>query len=193
MARRQPRKPSIGLNSSSSRARSASFFGSAPIARATCAISSSPCGRNSCSGGSRSRMVTGRLPMILNNSTKSARCIGKSLASAARRAFSSGARIISRIAPMRFSSKNMCSVRQSPMPSAPNSMAARASLGVSALARTLSLRAASAHCISVANSPASSGWRIATLPTSTCPVEPSMVIVSPVVSILPPAVMVCAR
>ena len=97
------------------------------------------------------------------------------------------------MAPIRFSSKNMCSVRQSPIPSAPNLTAARASAGVSALARTLSLRAASAHFISVANSPASSGSRIATLPASTCPVEPSMVIVSPFFIVLPPAVMVCAR
>ncbi len=80
MAMRQPRKPSIGLNSASSRARSASFLGSAPMAAATSAISSSPCGRNSCSGGSSSRMVTGRPPMISNSSTKSARCIGNSLA-----------------------------------------------------------------------------------------------------------------
>ena len=65
-------------------------------------------------------MVTGKPPMILNSSTKSARCIGRSLASAARRAFSSSAKIISRTARMRSSSKNICSVRQSPMPSAPN-------------------------------------------------------------------------
>ena len=90
------------------------------MAAATSAISASPCGRNSCSGGSRSRIVTGSPCMITNSSTKSARCIGSSLASAARRDFSSSARIISRTARMRSSSKNMCSVRQSPMPSAPN-------------------------------------------------------------------------
>src|SRR5580704_9437843 len=61
IARRQPRKPSIGLNSCNSRARSASFFGSAPMACATSAISSSLCGKNSCSGGSSRRMVTGAL------------------------------------------------------------------------------------------------------------------------------------
>ena len=49
----------------------ASFFGSTPIAAATSAISSSPCGRNSCSGGSSSRIVTGRPSMISNSSTKS--------------------------------------------------------------------------------------------------------------------------
>ena len=74
--------------------------------------------------------------MIVESSTKSARCIGRSLASAARRPFSSSARIISRTATMRSASKNMCSVRQRPMPSAPNSRAVRASSGVSALART---------------------------------------------------------
>ena len=46
------------------------------------------------------------------------------------------ARIISRTATMRSPSKNMCSVRQRPMPSAPKLRAARASAGVSALART---------------------------------------------------------
>ena len=50
------------------------------------AISSSLCGRNSCSGGSSSRIVTGRPFMISNSSMKSPRCIGSSLASAARRA-----------------------------------------------------------------------------------------------------------
>jgi hypothetical protein len=57
--------------------------------------------------------------MMSNSSTKSARCMGSSFASAARRDFSSSARIISRTARMRSSSKNMCSVRQSPMPLAP--------------------------------------------------------------------------
>ena len=56
------------------------------------------------------------------------RCIGSSLASARRRPASSRATIISRIAPMRSPSKNMCSVRQRPMPSAPNPRAMRASL-----------------------------------------------------------------
>ena len=52
--------------------------------------------------------------------TKSARCSGSSLASAARRPASSSARIIWRTAVMRLASKNMCSVRHRPMPSAPN-------------------------------------------------------------------------
>ena len=52
----------------------------------------------------------------------------------------------------------------------------RASAGVSALARTPSLRTSSAQPISVANSPDSSGSSIGTVPASTWPVEPSMVI-----------------
>ena len=57
------------------------------MAAATSAISSSPWGRNSCRGGSSRRIVTGRPAMISNNSTKSARCIGRNFAIAARRVF----------------------------------------------------------------------------------------------------------
>ena len=131
--------------------------------------------------------------MISNSSMKSPRCIGSSLASAARRERSSSARIISRTAWMRSSSKNMCSVRQSPMPSAPNLTASRASAGVSALARTPSARTLSAQPISVPNSPDSAGSIIGTRPASTWPVEPSMVMISPRLSTVLPACMVCAR
>src|SRR4030067_639819 len=51
------------------------------------------------------------------------------------------------MARMRVSSKNICSVRQSPIPSAPKARAWRASAGGSALARTLMRRKPSAHCI----------------------------------------------
>ena len=44
--------------------------------------------------------------------------------------------IISRIASMRFPSKNMCSVRHRPIPSAPNPRAIFACSGISAFART---------------------------------------------------------
>ena len=86
----------------------------------------------------------------------------------------------------------MCSVRQSPMPSAPNLSASRASAGVSALARTPSSRTLSAQAISVPNSPDSAGSTIGTRPASTWPVEPSMVMISPRLSIMSPACMVCA-
>ena len=69
-----------------------------PAARATSSISSGSCGRNSCSGGSSRRIVTGRPAMIAKDSMKSSRCIGRILASAARRPSASSARIISRIA-----------------------------------------------------------------------------------------------
>ena len=130
--------------------------------------------------------------MISNSSTKSPRCIGRSLSIALRRDFSSSARIISRTAWMRASSKNMCSVRQSPMPSAPNRTATRASAGVSALARTPSLRTLSAQPISVPNSPDIAGSVIGTAPASTWPVEPSMVTISPRLSTTLPACRVCA-
>ncbi len=57
------------------------------------------------------------------------------------------------MARMRSASKNMCSVRQRPMPSAPNERAWRASRGVSALARTLRRRIPSAQPMSVAKCP----------------------------------------
>ena len=96
--------------------------------RAAC-VSSPPCGRNSCSGGSSRRIVTGSPSIASKIPSKSARCIGSSLASARRRPPSSRATIISRIAVIRSPSKNMCSVRQSPMPSAPKPRAMRASCG----------------------------------------------------------------
>ncbi len=130
--------------------------------------------------------------MISNRASKSARCMGRILASARRRPASSSAQIISRMARMRLASKNMCSVRHSPMPSAPKSTACWASRGVSALARTPSLRAASAHCITLAKSPDSSGWRIFTRPFSTSPLAPSMVMTSPLRRVLPATVMVPA-
>ena len=109
-----------------------------------------------------------------------------------RRPASSSAQIISRMARMRLSSKNMCSVRQSPMPSAPNSRAWLASRGVSALARTPSVRALSAQPMMVAKSPDSSGWRIFTRPLSTSPLPPSTVMMSPFLNTWPPTVMVPA-
>ena len=57
--------------------------------------------------------------------TKSLRCSGMSFARAFFRDSVSFARIISRIGPIFSSPKNMCSVRQRPMPSAPNAIACR--------------------------------------------------------------------
>ncbi len=175
----------MGLVSCSSLARRISLVASRPVASATATRSSSVWGKNSCSGGSSSRMVTGSPSMIVNSSTKSARCIGRIFSSAARRPFSSSARIISRTAAIRSSSKNMCSVRQRPMPSAPNWRAVRASRGVSALARTFRRRLLSAHSIRVAKSPVSSGSIMVTAPARTSPLDPSMVMISPALKVRP--------
>ena len=80
---------------------------------------------------------------------------GASRARAAR-CSSSSARIISRIAAMRSSSKNMCSVRHRPMPSAPNARAvARVERRVGVGAHLHRRATPSAHDISSPNSPAS--------------------------------------
>ena len=138
MPRRQPRWPSIGLASASSAARRRIASTSVPSACATSASSASPCGRNSCSGGSSRRIVTGRPAMMRNSSMKVVALERQQLAPAPRAGRASSlAMIIWRTAPMRSGSKNMCSVRHRPMPSAPNFCAVSASSGVSALARTL--------------------------------------------------------
>jgi len=76
--------------------------------------------------GIQVRMVTGRLPIARKIPAKSSRCSGSSLAKAARRSVSVSATIISRMGPILPSPKNMCSVRQRPIPSAPNATAASA-------------------------------------------------------------------
>ena len=63
---------------------------------------------------------------------------------------------------MRSPSKNMCSVRQRPMPSAPNSKACLASFGVSALARTFSTEYFPASSMSLPKSPLRSAAFVAT-------------------------------
>ena len=80
---------------------------------------------------------------------------------------------------MRSSSKNMCSVRQRPIPSAPKRSAVSASPGVSALARTRSRRTPSAQPISVAKSSESAGSMVGTAPWSSSPLAPSTVTTSP--------------
>ncbi len=130
--------------------------------------------------------------MMVNSSTKSAFWNGAILARATRRPASSSARIISRTAAMRASSKNMCSVRDRPMPSAPKPRAVLASSGVSALARTFRRRMPSAQPIRVWKSPVSSGSIMATAPSSTSPLPPSMVMTSPALKVRPRAVKVPA-
>jgi hypothetical protein len=113
-----------------------------------------------------------------NSSTKSPAASAGSWPAPARRPSSSSARIISRTAAMRSASKNMCSVRHRPMPSAPN----RARCGVE---RGLGVGAdlQAAHAVGpfhqLAKSPDSSGSIIFTAPARISPVEPSMVMTSP--------------
>ena len=96
------------------------------------------CGRNSCSGGSSRRMVHGR-PAIVRRRSRRNRCAVRAAAAPAPRAGPPRRRRGSsaRTALIRAASKNMCSVRHRPMPSAPNWRAMRQSSGVSALVRTL--------------------------------------------------------
>ena len=65
---------------------------------------------------------------------------------------------------MRSSAKNMCSVRQSPIPSAPNSRAFSASRGMSAFARTFMVRYSSAQVMNSSNSPERLGSMVGAWP-----------------------------
>ena len=85
----------------------------------------------------------------------------------------------SRISSSRSASANMCSVRQRPIPSAPNSRALAESSGLSAFVRTFRRRMPSAHSRIAAKSSFSCGGTSGTAPTITSPVPPSIVIVSP--------------
>ena len=87
----------------------------------------------------------------------------------------------------------MCSVRQSPIPSAPNSRALAASGGLSAFVRTFSRRIPSAHSSTAEKSSLICGGTSGTAPTITSPVPPSIVIVSPSFSSWPGSRAVFAR
>ena len=126
--------------------------------------------------------------MAVKMPSKSSRCMGLSLARAWRRPASSSARIISRTATMRSASKNMCSVRHRPMPSAPNLRATSESCGVSALVRTASRRLSSAQLITVSNAGEKLGSTVGTWPSMTWPEDPSREIQSPFLTVLLPAV-----
>ena len=95
----------------------------------------------------------------------------------------------------RSSAKNMCSVRTRPMPSAPFLRASAASSGLSALAHTPRRRALSAQPSRMFSSAISSasGALVATSPTNTSPVAPSMLMTSPSEITFPRAVAVPVR
>mmetsp|Transcript_14113 Transcript_14113/g.46357 ORF Transcript_14113/g.46357 Transcript_14113/m.46357 type:complete len:305 (-) Transcript_14113:1158-2072(-) len=151
-------------------------------------------GRNSWSGGSKSRIVTGRPDMALKMPAKSLRWKGSISSRAARRASGVGAITIRRIASNRSSEANhWCSVRTSPMPSAPLVRAALASAGVSALASTLSARCSSTRAMNVSSSVEATGGASGTRPRITAPVVPSTESQSPSLTSSPEAVVTTPR
>ena len=152
---------------------------SAPTARATSEISFWDFGKNSCKGGSSKRTVTGKPHIILNISMKSFFWWGKSFSKALALSSCVFDKIICLTDKILSSSKNICSVLHSPIPSAPKSLAVFVSCGVSELVLTFNFLILSAQLISLEKSPEISGFTVGTLPKITLPVEPSIVIISP--------------
>ena len=139
--------------------------------------------------------MTGRPSIASRISVKSSCWTLRSSSSASASCSAVLARIIRRTTGRRSGARNMCSVRHSPMPSAPRRRALAASSPVSALARTPSLRrlflpprTASAHSRMVANSVGGSAAASAISPSTTSPVEPSSEIDSPSATVTPLAV-----
>ena len=77
----------------------------------------------------------------------------------------------------------MCSVLQSPIPSAPKSLATLLSRGVSEFVLTFNFLKLSAQLIIFEKSPEISGLTVLTSPRIILPVEPSIVIISPSLTI----------
>ncbi len=121
-------------------------------------------GRNSWRGGSSSLMVTGSPRIRPRIFLKSLFCIGSNLSIAFCLSCVVSARIISRTIGRRSAALNILSVRQRPIPSAPNFLAMAASLGVSALALTPRDRISSAHLRIVLRSGPNSGSTVGTSP-----------------------------
>ena len=146
MPRRHPRVPSIGLasrHSCAAASRRRPSASSSPLA--SWMRSSSTSGRNSCSGGSSRRMVTGRPSIASKMPSKSERWSFSSSASASSSSTGLSARM-NRCTSGSRSPRNMCSVRQRPMPSAPYATRhLRRRAGRSALVRTRIRRNVSAQ------------------------------------------------
>ena len=125
-------------------------------------------------------MVTGRPAMARKIPAKSLCWKARSLWRCWTRWAASSAMIMLCTIGRRSSPWNMCSVRQRPMPSAPNSRARAASSGVSALARTDRVRARSAHPrIVTSDGLLGSGGSSGASPAKTVPLVPSIVTRSP--------------
>ncbi len=100
--------------------------------------------------------------------------------------------IIARIFGWRSSAMNMCSVRHSPMPSAPSSRAFLAPAGSSALARTPSRRSSSAHSSTRSKYSSTRASMSGTSSRVTQPLVPSMAMKSPASTVVPLAEIVSA-
>ena len=135
-------------------------------------------GRNSCSGRSSNLIVTGSPCILRKICMKSSFCKGFNFSRAWLRSSSVTARIISWTIGRRSSALNILSVLQSPMPSAPSTLAMAAPSGVSALLLTLRARMLSAQLNSCFASSLRSGSTVGTAPISTFPVVPSIVMIS---------------
>ena len=131
-------------------------------------------------------MVTGSPDMISKSSTKSSRCIGSSLASAARRPRSSSARIISRMATMRsLLEEHVLGAAQADAFGAEAAAPSRASVGRLGIGAHLH----AAHGVGPFHQrrELAGQLRLAASrprPSSTWPVEPSMVMMSPFLKVL---------
>ena len=104
------------------------------------------------------------LSMALKISLKSLRCMGRSFAIASALFSFDPAKIISRTMGSRSAALNILSVRQRPIPSAPNCLALIAASGVSALARTPNVLIPSPQLRSVRRSLLISGSTVGTSP-----------------------------
>ena len=175
----QPLWPNIGFCSWSSSILDSTSLISVPTTLATSEISFSDLGKNSCKGGSSNRTVTGRPCIILNISMKSFLWWGRSFCRALDLSSWVLDKIISLTDKILSSSKNMCSVLQRPIPSAPKSLAVWVSKGVSEFVLTFNFLILSAHSISFEKSPEISGFIVGTFPKIILPEEPSIVITSP--------------
>ena len=147
---------------------------------ATSCISSSVLGRNSCSGGSSSRMVTGRPSMMRNSSTKSSRCIGRILASARAAALGIvGQDHLAHGDDAVGVEEHVLGAAEADALGAEAARRARRRAACRRWRARPCVRTSSAQPIRVAKSPDSSGWMVGTSPSMTSPVEPSMVMTSP--------------
>ena len=156
---------------------------------------------NSLSGGSRRRIVTARPSIVLMIPKKSFCCKGRILSRFFLRSSVLSEIIIFWKEVSFGSSKNMCSVRQRPIPAAPKRNACGASF-CSAFARTLNpfttfpdgvlrtdfARTSSAQLRNVSRSPETEAGVTGIRPAYTLPVEPSIEMVSPFLNTLLPIV-----